>query len=292
MADPREPTDVALCHLRPDRRTFSTRVFLLAAFLAPLSYVASISSVATHEVLGHGCTALMTGGTFTGFTILPDGMGWAQCESHDHPLVVFAAGIVVEVVAGLVFLLVALVLSSPLARLALLVFSIMAFTDGLSYGFWNTLFACPPGDMGRILSAAPLDGTGQHGLTLAFAVAWLAATFGVLLLIWRCLEQFLGSLTRVRAITASTLFLGIPGVVYWSTFDWNQLIEGVGALPSVCGACLQIAVCLWLVWMQRRQVTLVTVDRRTWIAALATSWMACAGLLAVLLGWLRHGVTL
>ena len=49
----------------------------LVAFLLPLGYLGLLLAVVVHELVGHGLVALALGGTFRGFTIHWDAMGWA-----------------------------------------------------------------------------------------------------------------------------------------------------------------------------------------------------------------------
>jgi hypothetical protein len=52
-----------------------TRTIRLALFALPLIYVAEVLGTTIHEVLGHGLTALLIGGQFSGFTVKWDTMG-------------------------------------------------------------------------------------------------------------------------------------------------------------------------------------------------------------------------
>ena len=78
----------------PSPGTFWVRLLLCIAFVAPVGYVASIFAVAVHEILGHGCTAWLVGGSFTGFALLPDAMGWAVVSSSRYENAVLGAGVV------------------------------------------------------------------------------------------------------------------------------------------------------------------------------------------------------
>ena len=51
------------------------RAVSLALFVLPIVYVAEILSVAVHEILGHGLSAVALGGSFSGFTLKWDAGG-------------------------------------------------------------------------------------------------------------------------------------------------------------------------------------------------------------------------
>ncbi len=50
---------------------------LWIAFALPIAYVGIILAVVIHEVVGHGVTAVVSGGVFEGFVVYPDGGGFA-----------------------------------------------------------------------------------------------------------------------------------------------------------------------------------------------------------------------
>ncbi len=276
---------------RPPRGQFLIRFLALAMLLGPLSYVASISSTAVHEILGHGLTAWLLGGTFSGFVLLPDGMGWAYCECKEHWVAKLAAGMAAAGAVGLLLLAVCIAIRrSPLARLSLLVFAMMLLLDQVSYGFWNALFPRPPGDLGRILAGLQTGPAVRCGLAGALGITWLTTTFGACLMMWRSLEDILGRLDRGRALLTAAVFVAGPGVAYWLAFDWNQLIEGVGYLPAVTGACLHALLPAPLIALRRNDVSPVVISPRRWAVWLWASWIVCASLIAMLLLWFRHGV--
>ena len=275
------------------RKAFIVRIFALAAFIGPLSYVASILSVVLHEVVGHGLVARVFGGTFSEFAVFPDAYGWAACNCDQHPIAFLAGGMVVTTTVGLMLLIVgALVPRRPLTRLGLLVFTIMLLSEGLPYAFWNAVFPRPPGDMGRILIALDAGWGMRYGLILACGMGWIAGTLVALLLMWRSLEAILGRLDFARAVFVSAFFVAAPGIAYWGTFDWNQLIDGVGQIPAVLGACVYVATPVPLVLKRADDVVPLTIRRSRWITVIATSWVVCAALLVILFTRLRYGVAI
>ena len=81
------------------------RTAALVLFALPLLYVAPILSTAVHEILGHGLSAVLLGGEFSGFALKWDAMGWAY--SHlpaDAPaadqIVQLASGVIATAVCG------------------------------------------------------------------------------------------------------------------------------------------------------------------------------------------------
>jgi hypothetical protein len=68
----------------PGPGSFAGRLGSLAAFLAPLAFLALVLPASVHEVPGHGGAALLLGGEFRGFEVHLDGMGRA-CASLQVP---------------------------------------------------------------------------------------------------------------------------------------------------------------------------------------------------------------
>ena len=143
--------------MSPSTKTFCVRLLLCVTFAGPTGYVAFISAVAIHELLGHGVTAWLLGGTFQGFALMPDGMGWAASSAPDHENIVLAGGVVAGVLAGVILLLLASRMTHPLARMTCLLFAVCSLEDATSYAFWNSVFPRPPGDFGRILLDLQLE---------------------------------------------------------------------------------------------------------------------------------------
>lgn len=259
------------------------------SFAAPTSYIADISAVAIHELLGHGATALLLGGTFDGFALMPDGMGWATSWAPGHQNIVLAAGVGAGILFGALFLLLAFRLVHPLARMACLLFAVYSLANATSYAFWNSVFPRPPGDFGRILNELQLESV-RWAFIFAFGAAYLATTIGCNIAIFRCFESLLGRLTRRQAVILAWLFFGIGGGIANFTFDWNQLTQDVGRVPQLVGAGLELAIAPVLVAMRRRELTAFDVSRRSWAIAIASAWFAAGLLIVALLVWLQHGV--
>ncbi len=270
------------------RRRFTFGLVGWFAFLGPLGYVAYITAVVVHEVIGHGVTAWLLGGEFTGFAILPDGMGWAAawCEGHNN--IVLAGGIVTGTVFGLVLMWIGSRTRHLLSRAALLLFAECMLQDAAPYAFWNSLFVRPPGDFGRIL--LDLDNPAlRWALVVLFGAIYAVTTVLIAVMLYRCIESNLGPFSRGRAMLLAWVFFGLGGAASWFGFDWNQLIEGVGRLPQFAGAGLQLAVAPVLVAVTREEVAPVRISGRSWGVAISASVLACLTLVLALTLWLKDG---
>ena len=99
-------------------------------------YVFLIVGVTVHEILGHGLAALLVGGNFHSFSILPGGGGWAwTSEVGELRWIVTWAGIAVNLLFGLLGLAVLLLRKRPLGagRLALFLFAVTQLGSALQY---------------------------------------------------------------------------------------------------------------------------------------------------------------
>lgn len=254
-----------------------------------MGYIAYISAVAIHELFGHGVTAWLLGGTFHGFALMPDGMGWAASSAPGHENIVLAAGVGAGMLFGLIVAWLTTRLVHPLARMTCLLFAACSLEDATPYAFWNSVFPRPPGDFGRILQDLQLEWL-RWTLIVAFGAAYVVTTVGCNIAIFKCLESLLGALTRLQAIVIACLFFGLGGGIAWFGFDWNQLIENVGRLPQIVGAIMQIAMAPILVAIRRQELEAFAVSRGCW-AVMISSACAAAGLLVMgLVYWLQHGV--
>ena len=271
------------------RRRYLLGLAAWFAFLGPMSYVAYITTVIFHEVLGHGVTAWLLGGEFSGFTILPDGMGWASAWSEDHNNIVLAGGIVVCTIFGLTLLWLGYRTRHLLARATLLLFAECMIQDAAPYAFWNSLFVRPPGDFGRILLDLNNPAL-RWALVVLFGAIYVVTTVLLAVMLYRCIESHLGPFDRARAILLAWVLFGLGGAASWFGFDWNQLIDGVGRLPQFFGAGLQLAVAPVLVAVTRKTITPVKISARSWGIAITTSVLACLILVLVLVFWLNSGI--
>ncbi|MBI5765190.1 MAG: M50 family metallopeptidase [Planctomycetes bacterium] len=250
-----------------------------------------ILAVIIHEIIGHGLVSLCLGGEFTGFSIMPDGMGWAMTSGGRNPLVDLAGGVFMTSLFGTVALIASFSRRlSPLLRIHCSVLALMLLLEGVPYTFWNSVFPRPPGDIGKILMlTAPNSGVRWILCTISGLAFVAAVGFGSLAL-WRGLEQLLGSMDSRRAAVIMLLAITLPGVAYNFVFDWNQIIEDVGLIPSLTNAVLQALAAVFLYGVRARNIEPAAVPKATWVLCICTSWSVCAGLFGAVMLWMRHGV--
>jgi hypothetical protein len=247
--------------------------------------------VIVHEVLGHGCTALLCGGEFQRFVIHFDAMGMAWTNAPDHRVALLAGGIAVEVAIGLLLLPVFLRgRLQPLLRLALLVLAFCMLHDGLPYGFWDAWFEGTTGDVGEILQIHPAPAL-RVVLLVALGGLYVAAMFASTRWFFHCLEDGLGLLSRSKAIAIAATIVVFVAAAYLA-FDWNQLIPGAGRVPSYAAIVLQIAAGAAAVRSRRSNVEPVAISRSAWTRAIAIAWLLGITTAATVGLWMQHGVQL
>jgi hypothetical protein len=275
----------------------------LALFVLPVGYVAQILSVAVHEILGHGLTALLLGGRFSGFVLKWDAMGWAFCSlppaaARSHVVLHFASGIIATTICGLILLGLVFLFRTRLdIQLALLVASFVCLMDGIPYVLWNAYQPLPPGDIGWIVTLS----CGQHRPETS-VLRWGLLVTGVLLLagttFYFCSAVFMRMealiLGRGQSVGGSRVLmllvlLVVPGSVAWFMFDWNQLAPGVGLLPCAVGALSVVATAGLLFWYRPRVEEGTAVPVIAW-HHIAVSWAGLIGTVAALALWFQEGV--
>ena len=135
-----------------------TRAVKLTFFILPIIYVAEILCTTVHEVLGHGLSAVILSGQFSGFTVKWDGMGWAFTSlpagaPATHHILHLASGIIATTVCGaIVWGLVFFFRRRPDIQMALLIGAFILLIDGIDYVLWNAYHHMPStGDIGRII---------------------------------------------------------------------------------------------------------------------------------------------
>lgn len=289
---------------RPYRR-FCVDCVRLALYLLPIAYCAGIAAVAVHEVLGHGMTALAFGGAFRGFTLKWDGMGWALVEPElnaplTHQVLIYAGGICATALSGVVLLAsLLLVRRRPHFELTLLVLAMNMLLEGPPYAFWNALHPAPPGDVAVIL--ALLNNAGRE--RISSYVRWTLFVSGGLvsigtivvgsLLFFRSIEDILGredSLRGWRRLLALTLFVGLPGATGWLMFDWNQIAEGIGRMPSLVGAASSVVMAVLMYWKSLDPHPKLGGVRTTGLQ-ISIAWTVCLATIISVTLFLSKGVT-
>jgi hypothetical protein len=279
------------------------RTIKLAFFALPLIYVAEVLDTTIHEVLGHGLTALLLGGQFSGFTVKWDTMGWAFADISvgapvTHHILSLASGIIATTLCGLILWgLAFLFRRRPDIQLALLVGAFVLLIDGFDYIVWNAYHPVPRGDIGKIILFYKVFEL--PGFTI---LRWILFITGALLfagtVFYFCMSIFVriealvlngGQFTGKLRILALFLFLALPGAYEFLSFDWNQIAPGIGRLPGMADAlCIIVIACLFF-WYRPRLKIRNSIPPITWrhIAISGTYLFVTVAALAL---WLDEGV--
>lgn len=143
-----------------DKTLFYRNMRMLALLMLPVTYLAIISSVIVHEIVGHGLIAALLGGKFLGFGILMDGMGWAKIdlsgmELMNQILVLFAGAFFTNLFSILFFVLATRFSKHYLSSMMLLLFAFAFLMDGVPYFFWDAIFMGGIGDVSNVLKLYP-----------------------------------------------------------------------------------------------------------------------------------------
>jgi len=279
------------------------RAASLALFALPLLYVATIFSTAVHEILGHGLSAVLLGGEFSGFTLRWDAMGRAFTNLPAnapvaHRIVCLAGGVIAtSLFGGLLWGLTVFFRRRPDIQLALLIGAFILLVDGISYAFWNAYHPVAPGDIGRVIALCG-DPRSPEGVIVRWALlfaggpVFLGAMFCLGIAAFVRIETLIldgGQFGGKSRVAALFFLLALPGSAAWFLFDWNQVAPGIGLVPNVAGALSVCAVAVALLryrprWEHAGPVP--TITRRhvvlSWICLLATA--------ASLLLWFSDGV--
>jgi len=279
------------------------RAIGLALFLLPIEYVAEILSVAVHEILGHGLSAVVLGGSFYGFVMNWDGMGQAFCDLPSaaplmHQVLHLAAGVIAEITCGVVLWgLISFFRRRPDLQLVLLMASSICLIDGTSYVLWNAYHPVPPGDIGRILWLSSPTWPPETSI-----LRWMLLAVGALLLAGTTLYFYTAIFVRIEALILPggqlaggsrllTLltFLVLPDSVGWFVFDWDQVAPGIGRLPCAVGA-LSVVVMAGLLFWYRPRLEERNPDCRISWRHVAVSWMCLIATVLALALWFDDGV--
>lgn len=279
-------------------KPFTQRLLILIGFLLPIGYVGVIIGVTSHELLGHGVTALLLGGRFEGFVVKPDGMGWAIAYAAPdapawHSVIIYAGGVTATVIVGSVLLIAGILIRRSLwLSASLFLLAGATLLDSAAYTFWSALY---PGTLGDAAMIVELTGskTTQVMLVGFGLILTLLATYVPYKLLLDISEAWLTPNDETgpgrRAIMIVVLFLTPIGGAYYA-FDWNQLIDGVGYMPAHANLLLVslIALVFWL--HPRRWIYTDTHTARPY-PSIAIAWLAGVATLLITLLWLNEGVT-
>ncbi|MBN2131997.1 MAG: M50 family metallopeptidase [Sedimentisphaerales bacterium] len=279
------------------------RAVALVLFALPLLYVATIFSTAVHEILGHGLSAVLLGGEFTGFALRWDAMGRAFSElPADAPtayqIICLAGGVIATSLCGaLLWGLTVVFRRRPELQLVLLIGASILLVDGVSYVFWNAYHPVAPGDIGRIIALcggpeSPEGTIVRRALLLAGGPLLLGVTFCLGIAAFVRMEALIlekGQFKGTSRLFALFLLLALPGSAAWLLFDWNQVAPGIGIVPNVVGTLSVCAVAVVLFWYRpawKHADPVPTITRRH----LVLSWTCLLVTAASLLLWFSDGV--
>jgi hypothetical protein len=267
-------------------------------FSLPVLYLGIILAVSVHEIVGHGLAAHLLGGRFKGFGLAIDGMGWANVDILGLPAsgkaLVLWAGASATAVFSLVFFLLSMFFKArPYAQTAFLLLAVVCLMDGVPYFFWDAVLLGGIGDFSMIWMMYP-DSTVRAAVILLFGLAMTAGIVYFNTRFFRISCRRLGegkSLTLGgRAVLAFMILL--LQAFGWFTFDWNQLVPGVGLLPGIVALALTLATLGFLI--RPRMNTRIDSPGTTRVrgkAPLIAAWAISAGMALCIALWLQKGVT-
>ncbi|HNT36768.1 MAG TPA: M50 family metallopeptidase [bacterium] len=282
-----------------------TQAVALALFVLPALYVSAILSTAVHEILGHGFCAMLLGGEFSGFVLKWDAMGWAYSELPEsaplsHHIFFSASGIIANLVFGGMLLGFAFIVSpKPHVQLMLLVVSFTCLIDGISYVLWNAYHPDPSGDIGRIIwllwsgPQPPEDLAIRWVLLVGGALIFFATVFFFSTAVFIRVEAVVLGPDRLKGrsrVLALLLFLVLPSLVGWFSFDWNQLVPGIGLLPNMTGVLCEVTAATLLFWYRPRW-TCGNSARPIPVGHILVSWMCLTATVLVVALWATDGVS-
>jgi len=279
------------------------RTIRLALFVLPIVYVAEILGTTIHEVLGHGLSAVLLGGQFSGFTVKWDTMGWAFADIPVEAPVTYhilhlASGIIATTLCGAILWgLVFLFRRRPDIQLVLLVGAFIFLIEGIDYIVWNSYHPVLTGDVGKIILFSqvlefPGSAVLRWVLLITGALLFAGTAFYFCTSIFVRIEALIlgeGQFTGKSRILALFLFLALPGAYEFLSFDWNQVAPGIGRVPNVAGALSIITVAAVLFWYRTRLKNVNSIPPITWrhIAISGTCLLVTVAALAL---WLNEGV--
>ena len=280
-------------------RSATVRLLLLLLFTLPVGYGATLLAVMVHEVLGHGGAAVLLGGSFDGFQIHWDAMGWAwttlpeDVDTGGRVLHLLAGALATSLGAALFLWAACRAAVGRFPQIALCIAATAFMLDGSLYMFWSAYGMTGNGDFARIvrLTDAPAWRwsfmVGGVALTLVFL--WVPMTLMV-----RGAHVWLWGTRRVTGARAWLLPLAVAvglevGIV---SFDWEQLVPGLGPLPGFAALALSTLTAVVL-WQSGRlggaEAAPEDVPLRHALGPMLTAW-GLLGLLALAVSAsLRHG---
>ena len=274
------------------------RLVLLLLFVLPVGYGGVLLAVTVHEVLGHGLAAVLLGGSFDGFEIHWDAMGYAQTTlppdvTTSGRVFHLAAGALVTTALGALLLW-----STRLARrggliyLAPCLLSCIFVLDGSEYMFWSAYGMTGNGDFARIVRLTDSDAWRwgfmvSGALLTVFFLWWPMSLFTRGANLWLWGRQPAGGWRRLLIPLGVALGL----VLGMASFDWEQLVPGIGSAPTVVAVILGILTGL-ILWSAagRPDEEVERLSMRDAAPHLLTTWGAFGLLLWLVAASMRTGM--
>ncbi len=284
-------------------RKLAGRTIVLALFALPILQIAAVLSVGIHEILGHGLSAVLLGGTFSGFILKWDGMGWAFAAlppeaPMSHHILFRASGAIVTTLFGGILLGLALALwKKTTLRLTLLLLSFLCLMDGIPYALWNAYHPVLPGDFEKIIILLSSHSAFQASvvrwtLVSGSALLFVGTTFYFYTALFMTMEELILDGSRFTGLSrclALLVLLVAPGSFEWLSFDWNQLIPGIGRLPQITGLLSIVVTAMILLWYKPKTKRKGSVHPITW-RHIAVSWIGLVVTIISLLIWFQDGL--
>ncbi len=275
---------------------FRRNLLLMTLFSLPVIYLGILLAVCLHEAAGHGLAAILAGGKFDGFGLAVDGLGWARVDLAGLPARSVALVLLAGALASSVFSLVCfgfqrIFRKRRLAAMTFLFLAITALLDGLPYFFWDAVKLGGIGDFSGIWSLYPHEALraltiGLTGATMGLAIVWFNLSY------YKLSHAWLGEGKRVRPgdrvlFTLAILLLQATG---WFSFDWNQLVPGIGLWPGLAGTGLARLTLLPLaIRWEPASAPAPPPGRHSLGRPIAAAWILAAGAVFVIVQWLQKG---
>lgn len=284
-----------------ENKRFSRNAGLFSLWLLPVTYLAIISAVIAHEIIGHGLIAALLGSQFRGFGILIDGKGWTSLDlsglSPFQLATVYAGGAFITNLLCLVFVLLGIRFGKKYLTSTL--FFVLAFvflSDGNPYFFWDSIYRGGVGDPSAILKLYP-----NEWLRGVFIVSsGVLMLTGILIFNFRMLTRTYARFkskgaVRIKEIAViATILLTVQALV-WLSFDWKRVIpvKWISRLAPVSVIMLTMIILGVVAFriVKRKKIEQES-GEISFMPSVIIVWSACIALVFVLLIWFQNGVKL
>jgi hypothetical protein len=283
----------------PTGKSHVINALQILIFSLPVIYIGIILAVFVHEVLGHGLTAFLLGGQFKSFSILLDGMGYASIDvvklSNLKIVLILLSGAAYTTGFSILFLILSLAFwQKTFLSAAFLYLAFASLLDGVPYLFWDAIALGGVGDYSLIWMLNP-NSTARIAL---IALCGSLMFFGIVFFNFLLFKYWGGWMAEVKPFPAKwktvlCLILFSLQAAGWLSFDWNQLIPGIGVLPSAVAIVLTIIILTFLSIFYK-----FTDDRPSQDygshpkRAISLAWFFCIALAITIIIWFQNGVIL